>query len=628
MSIIFGLIDNTQMHLQSDAVIRLSAGTSPWARSRPIVALSGNVGMGIQAHHTHVRSALHAAPYKDEFSNLTVFDGRLDNHQVLSESLGLDAVAVSDAQIVLAAFERWEESMFSRLTGDWALALWNPSNRRLYLARDHAGTRTLYYRTGTADIIWSTYLETFTAQRGDLSLNYDYLLRYMGCGSVGDETPYKEVHSVPPGHFIVRTEDGGVVSRAHWSPLREPLTGGTDADYEEQLFALFAQSVERRIASPELVLAELSGGMDSNANVGMADHIVSRAFDREPNTAVTTVSYFRSDEPAWDERPFFEQTEQGRGQTGIHIGLPVFEFRFDEAPTFSCLPGFDTYTDEKEAIFEDSLGGRIFETILSGLGGDELLGGVPDGSPEIGDCLLGLRVRDFCTATLRWSLASRNTVWNTTRETCKSMASLFDGRGSYFEPPPWTRTGEATAKSHRIALSGESIAQLHSFGVAAISNSLAWCSILNTLPHLFPRRGKRYEFRYPFLDKDLAEFLLAAPREQIIRPSQRRSLMRRALSPVIPEHIRNRRRKAVIGSGLVRAIQSNSGQIKHHFKSSRVADLGLVDPHQFHASVDQICSHSDLKWCRQIRATIAIEQWLRSFESRRGDGHTDQSLLA
>jgi asparagine synthase (glutamine-hydrolysing) len=78
-------------------------------------------------------------------------DGRLDNYRELAQLLELEAHNLSDSQILLAAFDRWGEQCFSRFVGDWALALWSLKDESLYLARDHAGTRSLYFQHGRAD---------------------------------------------------------------------------------------------------------------------------------------------------------------------------------------------------------------------------------------------------------------------------------------------------------------------------------------------------------------------------------------------------------------------------------------------------------------------------------------------
>jgi asparagine synthase (glutamine-hydrolysing) len=123
----------------------LAQGTNRYAPDGTFVLADGHVGMVFQPYHTHERSRLEAQPIVDVRGNMLCFDGRLDNHEELQEALGLPSQIASDSEIILAAFERWGESCFSRFIGDWALALWSSAERSLYLARDHAGMRTLYY---------------------------------------------------------------------------------------------------------------------------------------------------------------------------------------------------------------------------------------------------------------------------------------------------------------------------------------------------------------------------------------------------------------------------------------------------------------------------------------------------
>src|SRR5262249_40393985 len=78
-------------------------------------------------------------------------DVRLDKRDELTEALPVPAPqarSLCDAAILLAAIERWDESCFERLVGDYAFALWDASRRRLLLARDPLGQRPLHYHRG------------------------------------------------------------------------------------------------------------------------------------------------------------------------------------------------------------------------------------------------------------------------------------------------------------------------------------------------------------------------------------------------------------------------------------------------------------------------------------------------
>src|SRR5690348_13243644 len=80
-----------------------------------------------------------------------VADLRLDNRDELADRLEIPtprAAGLSDAAILLAAIERWEEGCLDHLVGDYAFALWDNARRRLLLARDPLGWRPLHYHRG------------------------------------------------------------------------------------------------------------------------------------------------------------------------------------------------------------------------------------------------------------------------------------------------------------------------------------------------------------------------------------------------------------------------------------------------------------------------------------------------
>src|SRR4029079_690021 len=80
-----------------------------------------------------------------------VADVRLDNRDELTDVLQIpttQARSLCDAAALLAAIERWEESCFEHLIGDYAFALWDGTRRRLLLARDPLGQRPLHYHRG------------------------------------------------------------------------------------------------------------------------------------------------------------------------------------------------------------------------------------------------------------------------------------------------------------------------------------------------------------------------------------------------------------------------------------------------------------------------------------------------
>jgi asparagine synthase (glutamine-hydrolysing) len=104
------------------------------------------------------------------------------------------------------------------------------------------------------------------------------------------------------------------------------------------------------------------------------------------------------------------------------------------------------------------------------------------------------------------------------------------------------------------------------------------CSVLSPEP---------YEKRYPYLDRDLLEFLFAIPREQLVRPGERRSLMRRALAEIVPAEILNRKRKAFVSRAPMLAISQEWASLTNETNHMIGTSLGIILADEFSNAVEQ-----------------------------------------
>jgi len=542
MSIIFGICRPVIQTVERAELLSLASATQRFATDGTFVQVSQNIGMGFQPYHTHERSRLEVQPASDQRGNLLVLDGRLDNYAELSTLLGIGDINTPDSTLVLAAYARWGTQCFSRFIGDWAMALWSAKDRITYLARDHAGTRALYFQNTNGTLRWATYLETFTANGERYPLAEQYAACFLCAQPIHDFTPYEGIRAVPPAHFIAFS-DISVTTTAHWSSVaRGQIRYTSDAEYEEHFLALFEQSVVRRTGNGAPILAELSGGMDSTSIVCISDRL-RRAQGAGSRDLLDTLSYYDPSEPNWNEESYFSITEARRGKSGIHIETPTATRTFRPVeislsyPRTSLWPGLDYATLEQEKSLHGSIEGRGFRVVLSGLGGDELLGGVPEPLPELADCLVKCQFRRLSRQSIKWCLASRTTLIHLLLQTLKFTATLYWGsQYATADLPPWVQP-RLRLRCSKAQQEFGALADRVTSTPSRISSSIAWLSILETMPHARPNHLSRHEVRYPYLDRDLADYLLQVPREQLVRPGRRRSLMRRALKEIVPIEI-------------------------------------------------------------------------------------------
>ena len=631
MSIIYGLLKEDGVLVTESELRHLAALTERYATGTGSVQVLGRLGMGLQPYSSHLRSEFERGPTSDPHGHALCFDGRLDNYKDLSEELGLhDPEALSDSQIVLAAFAQWSEACFSRLVGDWALALWSEKDQSLYLARDHAGTRTLYFRHERGEAVWATSLDTLHTRDAKFQLSHDFAGCYLAGRFVRDLTPYEGIRSVPPAHYL-RIREGVLSRHPHWnSAVKTTIRYQSDTEYEEHFLKLFAQAVERRTGPGAPILAQLSGGMDSTAIVCMSDRIHRR---NDPNSEILdTVSFYDDSEASLNERPYFSITEAKRGKVGTHLDMAFSQRTFephDGAGGIYLIPGADSFSIEQERRFHDAVWRKGYRSVLSGIGGDEVLGGIPDPLPELADYLVSGNVRRLLRQSIAWSLVDRSPFLATLGRTANYAVCLYlSPKPKDRDVPPWIfpslrRRSWAIEAPHQTLRSRVGIAP------HCLDNSLAWWSVMETLPHLFPQLLVRPEYRYPFLDKDLVNYLFSIPREQILRPGRRRSLMRRALANIVPHEVLKRRRKAYQLRAPLHALQQAHDVLEKLFAESMLADAGLIDVTLLRHSL-RSTAEGDPAWWQAMLRTIALELWLRSIVqgSRHHTGNPDLSLTA
>lgn len=228
---------------------------------------SGSMGLVHRQHLFTPEDAREAMPLAGDSRRVLVADCRLNARDELRRTLDLDDRDRPDGALLLAAFERWGTDAVPRLHGEFSLALWDPAARRLLLARDHAGYRTLYFHRSERLVAFSTrqrallMLPEVSRQLDDRALA-DFLILNHGPPT---RTLYPSITRVPMAH-IALIDAGGVHLAPHWTP---PEPGSVrrrhDRDYEEEGRELLDRAVADVLRAQGPATLLLTGGLDSTA---------------------------------------------------------------------------------------------------------------------------------------------------------------------------------------------------------------------------------------------------------------------------------------------------------------------------------------------------------------------------
>ncbi len=573
----------------------------------------GIVTMLYRPFHTTLESRLEHQPHASPQGLVITWDGRLDNRDELISQVA-DALRgdQTDVAIVAAAYEKWGSHSFEKLIGDWALTIWDPHDQILLMARDYVGTRQLYYYSKYDSLCWSTTLESLVIFSGaTFTLNEEYVAGYLAFWPKAELTPYREIHAVPPAHFI-RAHDGEVSLHRYcnYDPGK-PIRYKTDAEYQEHFREVFRLAVRRRLRSDSPILAELSGGLDSSAIVCMADDILAN--EGAPTPRLDTLSLYTLDDPGSDDFSYFTKVEEKRGKKGFHVDLKEFGIPVSlQHHRFVALPGGLGTGQELEAQRATIRQQGGYRVVLSGIGGDEFLGGVPNPVPQLVELILQLRLRELAKELRAWGLAKKRPLLHLLAQalvpllprTLRCLHTQSTRVDSWIDPKFVRRQRSAIWSAFEESSSWRLSMRGHAQTLTTMARQLAQI------------RPVTQEKTYPYLDQTLIGFLCSIPPNQLLRPDERRYLMRRALIHLLPPEVLSRRTKATGDRLCIATVQKHWVQIDRILDSLCSSQLGFVIALKFQQALRETKHGKVSPRLVQLMKGLSLELWLRDVTAR------------
>lgn len=364
-------------------LLRLEAMTDVIAHRGPDasgvwISADARVGLGHRRLSIIDLSPAGAQPMVSASGRYTVaFNGEIYNFAVLRqelESLGVRFRGHSDTEVMLAAFEQWGISAsLPRLTGMFALAVWDAEESALCLARDRIGIKPLYYTASGGSLAFASELRPLVVWLGKLPpVSAQGLTEFLRLGYVpGPASIFEGIYKLRPGCFAVFRSGELSEPQAYWkltdvvrAGIAQPLTDTTRAldALEEKL----RRAVTSHMVSDVPLGAFLSGGIDSSTVVAL--------MQAQSGRPIKTFSIgFR--ERGYDEAPHAAAVAR-------HLGTEHTELYVTDADARAVIPQLPDIYDEPFAdasqiptFMVSQLTRQHVTVALSGDGGDELFSG-------------------------------------------------------------------------------------------------------------------------------------------------------------------------------------------------------------------------------------------------------------
>lgn len=459
-----------------------------------------------------------------------IFNGEIYNAPALREQLqclGVRFRSHSDTEVLLEGFAHWGVTLFPRLNGIFALAIWDDQQRSLTLARDRFGVKPLLWWRAAEG--WAIASELAALRAAGLPprprLDRQALEQFWQWGSVqAPRTLVADVRSVPPGSWACWHASDPA---DHWQlhayaglESTELLTPAdlSYADAVQAVAAALETAVDRQMLADVPVGAFLSGGLDSSALVAL---MAARS-----KTAVRTFSLgFRSEDLGCgvvDERSLAACTARLLGSDHHELVLSADEIRsaldeFVDAIDQPSVDGLNTFLVARAASAHG------LTVAVSGLGGDELFAGYPV-FQHAWHFQQHRGPTDRLLAVVPWRLQQR-LGWQHYRFARGSLPALALYRR--------LQAGEMPAA---LTLSPEDlmldpVAQLSRLELRGyLANTLLRDSDAVTMHH-------GLELRVPFLDHDLVNLMLRLPSVYKFRQGSIKPLLQDAVGARLPDSV-------------------------------------------------------------------------------------------
>ena len=491
-------------------------------------------------------------PIGNEDSTVWVaFNGELFEYPHLRRKLlagGHRLATRCDTEAWVHLYEDRGEGMFEEARGQFAVSLWDRKTRTLILGRDRVGICPLYYAHGDGWLLWGSEIKALLASglvaaRPDLQ-GIDHLFTFFCAGTT--RTFFDGIKSLPPGHYL-KIRDGRVTQHQYWD-LDFPDAGSErrlddPTPMVEELEALLAQAVERRLRSDVPVVSYISGGLDSTVVLGFCSR------QRGEPIPAFTIGF---DKAGPDERAHAAEaaavlgsplTTVAMDRTGIATAFPEL-IRAAEGPVL------DTSCAALLRLAQ-SVHGQGYKVALTGEGADEALAGyVWYKTQAVRDRItarIGHGLPRLARKLLMSSISGRRLhlppecAIGGVRPAQQDLYELISqAKPSFYSGDMWQRLGDHSPYAD-LDISNDRITRWH-----PLNQSLYVGYKVMLAGLLMISKGDRIamnasvETRYPFLDDDVIDFCAGLAPEYKMRGLTEKWILRQVAARMLPAQIANR----------------------------------------------------------------------------------------
>jgi asparagine synthase (glutamine-hydrolysing) len=297
------------------------------------------------------------------------FNGEIYNYPILREELirkGHIFQTHSDTEVIVHLYEEMGERLFERLTGMFAIAIWDAREKKLILARDRIGQKPVFYTQDGDKFIFASELKAIlAADSTNFDIDFESIHHYLSLRFIpSPRTMFRQIKKLPPAHILVFRE-GEIKISQYWDFSFLSKVEITESEYLDRLRQRLIQTIESHSISDVPIGAFLSGGLDSS--------IIVAILAKDLGQSLKTFS-IGVEEKDFDELPYARLVAERYHTSQI-------ECYVDAHTAVQKLPDIVWHLDEPSdtiasCVFHAAdLASRHVKVVMGGDGGDEIFAG-------------------------------------------------------------------------------------------------------------------------------------------------------------------------------------------------------------------------------------------------------------
>lgn len=554
-----------------------------------------------------------------------VFNGEIYNFQELKKDLekqGDKFYTNCDTEVILHLYDRYGADCVQYLRGMFAFAIWDESDKSLFIARDRIGKKpVLYSLQANGDLIFGSEFTALLAHPSisrevDFQAIDDYL-SYLCIPA--PQTAFKQIRKLEPAHWL-RWKDGRIETQRYWEPNFSKKIKISEEEAIEETTRILRESTKMRLISEVPLGAFLSGGVDSSVVVAL--------MAQESSQPVKTFSI------GFEEQDFSELKYARR--VAEHIGAEYHEFVV-RPNALEVLPKLvehygEPYADSSAIpTYYVAKETRKFVTVaLNGDGGDESFAGYERHAAmrvaELYHRLPKAARKLFIEAPINLFPASEIKKSRVRDAKRFLQAADLPKNERYFR---WMSTFNSEAKQNLFtqefreqSANQDSSRFLDEWFSKANGSGILDATLMTDQMTYLPNdllvkvdiasMANSLEARSPFLDHKVIEFAASLPENLKMRRFETKSLLKKAAARLVPPEVIYRRKMGFgvpIGSWF-------RGEMKNFVRevllSEKSLNRGIVRGEVVRKYVDEhIFGERDHTF--QIWTLLMLELWFQRF---------------